>query len=97
MIPGGPLLAKSYSVHPDGSLSYLTPLQLSRHELYEMISFAAVFGMQERERNITRALTDYAADLDEIETETRSSTRGPPAPDAGRAQLAEQPREPAAD
>ena len=39
-------IKKSYSVHADGSISYLTPLQMGRHELYEAIPFAAVFGLQ---------------------------------------------------
>lgn len=57
------MLTKSYSVHADGSPSYLTPLQLGRHELYEMIPFYSVFGMQQRERNISQAFADYVGDL----------------------------------
>ena len=69
MIPSGQIMTKSYSVSADGSLSYLTPLQLGRHELYEMVPFTAVFGMQQKERNITKAFADYAADLDGIEAD----------------------------
>lgn len=32
MVPGQQMLTKSYSVHADGALGYLTPLQLGRHE-----------------------------------------------------------------
>lgn len=64
------MLTKSYSVSADGSLSYLTALQLGRHELYEMVPFTAVFGMQQKERNITRAYANYAADMDTIEVDT---------------------------
>ncbi|KAL7538806.1 hypothetical protein ACHAXR_008809 [Thalassiosira sp. AJA248-18] len=69
MIPTGQMLTKSYSVNADGSLSYLTPAQLGRHELYEMIPFTAVFGMQQKERNISKAFANYAADLDTIEAD----------------------------
>lgn len=69
MIPSGEMLTKSYSVSADGSMSYLTPLQLGRHELYEMVPFTAVFGLQEKERNITKAFANYAADLDGIEAD----------------------------
>ena len=65
--PSGQMLTKSYSVCADGTLSYLNPLQLGRHELYEMIPFAAVFGMQQKERNITKAFANYAADIDTLE------------------------------
>jgi len=75
MIPSGQMLTKSYSVCADGSLSYLTPLQLGRHELYEMVPFTAVFGMQQKERNITRAFADYAADLDGIEADQLAYSR----------------------
>ena len=67
MVPGKQMLTKSYSVHADGALGYLTPLQLGRHELYEMVPFTAVFGMQLKERNITKAFASYAADLDTLE------------------------------
>mmetsp|Transcript_36542 Transcript_36542/g.43661 ORF Transcript_36542/g.43661 Transcript_36542/m.43661 type:complete len:707 (+) Transcript_36542:90-2210(+) len=58
---------KSYSIHGDGSISYLTPLQAGRHELYEVIPFAAVFGLQKKERNLRTAYASYAADLDIME------------------------------
>lgn len=62
-------IPKSYSVHADGSFSYLTPLQLGRHELYEMIPFTAMFGMQQKEKNISKAFASYAADLDTMEAD----------------------------
>ena len=67
MVPGQQMLTKSYSVHAEGALGYLTPLQLGRHELYERVPFTAVFGMQQKERNITKAFASYAADLDTLE------------------------------
>lgn len=75
MIPAGQLLTKSYSVSADGSPSYLTPLQLGRHELYEMVPFTAVFGMQARERSISRAFADYAGELDTIEADQIAYSR----------------------
>ena len=73
-IPTGQMLTKSYSVNADGSLSYLTPLQLGRHELYGMVPFAAVFGMQQKERNITKAFANYAADMDALEADQQIYT-----------------------
>lgn len=64
---GAGRVKKSYSVHGDGSISYLTPLQMGRHELYEAIPFAAVFGLQRKERNLRTAYASYAADLDILE------------------------------
>eukprot|EP00559_Dactyliosolen_fragilissimus_P003425 CAMPEP_0184858844 /NCGR_PEP_ID=MMETSP0580-20130426/3880_1 /TAXON_ID=1118495 /ORGANISM="Dactyliosolen fragilissimus" /LENGTH=714 /DNA_ID=CAMNT_0027355169 /DNA_START=2155 /DNA_END=4299 /DNA_ORIENTATION=- len=63
---------KSYSVSADGSVSVLTPLQMGRHELYENIPFTAVFGMQKKERNLSRAFASYAADLDIIEADQKA-------------------------
>ena len=57
-------LQKSYSVNADGSVSYLTPLQMGRHELYENLPFTAVFGMQRKERSLSQAFASYVADLD---------------------------------
>ena len=57
-------LRKSYSVNADGSISYLTPLQMGRHELYENLPFTAVFGMQRKERSLSQAFASYVADLD---------------------------------
>ena len=74
-IPTGEMIPKSYSVSADGSLSYLTPLQLGRYELYEMIPFYSVFGMQQKERNVTKAFADYAADLDGIEADQLAYSR----------------------
>ena len=67
IVPGQQMLTKSYSIHADGAPGYLTPLQLGRHELYERVPFTAVFGMQQKERNITKAFASYAADLDTLE------------------------------
>ena len=75
MMPGGQMMTKSYSVNADGSLSYLTPIQLGRHELYEMVPFTAVFGMQQRERNITQAFAEYAGQMDAIEADQLEYSR----------------------
>ena len=62
-------MKKSYSVSADGAISYLTPLQMGRHELYESIPFTAVFGLQNKERNMSVAVSSYAADLDMLEAD----------------------------
>ncbi|KAL7472581.1 hypothetical protein ACHAXS_012952 [Conticribra weissflogii] len=72
MATWGTNLMKSYSVHADGSPSYLLPLQLGRHELYEMVPFTAIFGMQQKERNISRAFASFAAELDSMEADQLS-------------------------
>jgi SP family facilitated glucose transporter-like MFS transporter 3 len=66
------MLGKSYTVNADGSMSYQTALQMSRHELYESIPFTAVFGLQKRERSLSMAVSSYAADLDVIEADQQS-------------------------
>ena len=67
--PSGSLKAhhRSYSVSGDGQISYLTPLQMGRAELYEMVPFMAVPGLQKKERNLSRAFASYAAELDVLE------------------------------
>lgn len=58
-------LPKSYSISMDGSgPGYLTPSEMGRQELYVEIPFQAVFGLQRRERALSRAFADYAAHLD---------------------------------
>jgi len=42
---------------------------MGRQELYESIPFAAVFGLQKKERNLKRAFASYAADLDIMEAD----------------------------
>jgi MFS transporter, SP family, solute carrier family 2 (facilitated glucose transporter), member 3 len=54
---------RSYSVSADGS-SLWTPTQMGRQELYRGVPFAAVFGLQRKERSISQAFADYAAGLD---------------------------------
>ena len=63
---------KSYSVSADGAISYNTPLQMSRAELYEKIPFTAVFGLQKKERSMSMAAASYAADLDVLEADQMS-------------------------
>ncbi|KAI2504224.1 major facilitator superfamily-like protein [Fragilaria crotonensis] len=58
-------IPKSYSISLDGSSPMgLTPTQLGRQELYEQIPFTAVFGLQKKERSLSRAFASYAADVD---------------------------------
>lgn len=66
------MMAKSFSVGADGSISYNTPLQMSRAELYENIPFTAVFGLQKKERSMSVAVSSYAADLDVLEADQLS-------------------------
>jgi hypothetical protein len=42
----------------------MTPSQLGRQELYTQLPFTAVFGLQKRERTISTAFANYAAELD---------------------------------
>ena len=42
----------------------LTPTQLGRQELYEQIPFTAIFGLQKKERSLSKAFASYAADVD---------------------------------
>ena len=58
---------RSYSVSGDGNISYLTPLQMGRAELYEMVPFIAVPGLQKKERNLSRAFASFAAEIDTLE------------------------------
>lgn len=68
-------MTKSYSVSADGRIQYRTPLQMSRQELYENIPFTAVFGLQKRERDMSMAVSSYAADLDVLEADQISMAR----------------------
>lgn len=61
---GRPFLMRSHSISGDGSVSYLTPLQMGRHEMYEMVPFIALPGLQRKERNLSMAFASYAAALD---------------------------------
>lgn len=58
---------RSYSVSANGQVSYQTPLQMGRSELYEMVPFVAVPGMQKKERNLSKAFASFAAELDVLE------------------------------
>mmetsp|Transcript_28447 Transcript_28447/g.40772 ORF Transcript_28447/g.40772 Transcript_28447/m.40772 type:complete len:432 (-) Transcript_28447:1281-2576(-) len=76
---------RSYSISGDGSLSYLTPLQMGRKDLYEFIPFTAVFGMQKKERDIERAYASYAAGLDLMEAEMAAEAAHQPMSDLQKA------------
>lgn len=56
-------LTKSHSVSGSAP-STLTPSELGRQELYSQVPFQAVFGLQHKERQISHAFADYAANLD---------------------------------
>mmetsp|Transcript_26952 Transcript_26952/g.41295 ORF Transcript_26952/g.41295 Transcript_26952/m.41295 type:complete len:659 (+) Transcript_26952:140-2116(+) len=60
-VPG---MVKSYSISADGSMGFLTPTQLGRQELYEQVPFQAVFGLQKKERLISEAFANFAAEID---------------------------------
>ena len=77
---------KSYSISGDGSPSYLTPLQMGRQDLYELIPFTAVFGMQRKERTMERAFASYAADLDLMEAEQAAEAAHVPLSELQKAQ-----------
>jgi hypothetical protein len=70
----GPSLARSHSIGPNGSVSYLTPLQMGRSELYEAVPFVAVPGLQKKERNLSLAFASFAANLDTLEVSQASLT-----------------------
>jgi hypothetical protein len=53
--------AKSHSVSGDGMPSYLTAVELGHRELYTQVPFAAVFGLQSRERAVREAFAEFAA------------------------------------
>ncbi|KAG7357273.1 sugar transporter [Nitzschia inconspicua] len=56
-------LTKAISVS-GSSPATLTPSELGRQELYTQVPFQAVFGLQRKEREISKAFANYAADLD---------------------------------
>mmetsp|Transcript_20187 Transcript_20187/g.36653 ORF Transcript_20187/g.36653 Transcript_20187/m.36653 type:complete len:649 (+) Transcript_20187:80-2026(+) len=66
-------MVKSYSVAADGTVSNLTPAQMGRQELYQLVPFAAVMGMQRVERDISEAFAELAADMDVKEQKNLSS------------------------
>mmetsp|Transcript_8005 Transcript_8005/g.11572 ORF Transcript_8005/g.11572 Transcript_8005/m.11572 type:complete len:659 (+) Transcript_8005:126-2102(+) len=58
-------IPKAYSVSVDGRFENgLTPTQLGRQNLYELVPFTATFGLQKKERTISEAFATYAADVD---------------------------------
>lgn len=63
---------KSYSISGD-MVSNLTPAQMGRQELYELVPFTAVFGLQKKERRLSEAFASYAADLDVMEQKNLSN------------------------
>ncbi len=76
---------RSISISGDGSPSYLTPLQLGRKDLYEVLPFTAVFGLQRKEREIERAYASYAADLDLLQAEQAAEAAQHPMSDLQKA------------
>jgi SP family facilitated glucose transporter-like MFS transporter 3 len=66
-------MVKSHSIAADGTVSNLTPAQMGRQELYQLVPFAAVMGMQRVERDISEAFAELAADLDVKEQKNLSS------------------------
>lgn len=60
---GGGGMTKAISVSGSRPAT-LTPSELGRQELYTEIPFQAVFGLQKKERELSKAFASYAADLD---------------------------------
>ncbi|KAL3909113.1 MAG: hypothetical protein SGILL_008217 [Bacillariaceae sp.] len=60
---GGGGLTKAISVSGSRPAT-LTPSELGRQELYSQVPFQAVFGLQRKEREVSKAFASYAADLD---------------------------------
>lgn len=57
-------MPKSHSISGNGTVSNLTPSQVGRQELYQLVPFTSVFGLQGMERRFSEAFASYAADLD---------------------------------
>lgn len=62
-----PRRSRSVSMDYGNSMSLLqdlTPTQMGRQELYIEVPFTAVFGLQRKERSLSQAFANYAANLD---------------------------------
>jgi len=66
---GAGVTSKSFTVSSDGNVSYLTPAEMGRHELYENLPMTAVMGLQKKEKSMSMAFASFAADLDVHEQE----------------------------
>jgi len=76
---GGSRRARSFVQNLDGSMTQMTPLEMGRQELYEVLPFLAVPGLQKKEHNLSVAFSSYAAQLDSLETdEYLTATSGKP-------------------
>lgn len=76
---GGSRRARSFVQNLDGSMTQMTPLEMGRQELYEVLPFLAVPGLQKKEHNLSVAFSSYAAQLDTLETdEYLTATSGKP-------------------
>lgn len=64
--------SRSFYMTPDGSTSFMTPVDMGRHELYEELPMTAVFGLQKKERSMSMAFASFAADLDVLEQSQNS-------------------------
>lgn len=60
---------RSYSVTANGTLNFLSPVEMGRQELYENLPFQAVFGLQKKSKRISMAFSSYAAELDVLQYE----------------------------
>lgn len=67
--------SKSFRVKSDGSVSYLTPAEMGRLELYENLPMTAVMGLQKKEKSMRLAFASFAADLDSLDKEEGSSLK----------------------
>jgi SP family facilitated glucose transporter-like MFS transporter 3 len=69
---GQHLLTHSFQPKPaseilDDSPAHLTPLHLGSFELYELIPFTALFGMQLKSKNVLKAFVGYASEVQKRE------------------------------
>eukprot|EP00592_Proboscia_alata_P003378 CAMPEP_0194366980 /NCGR_PEP_ID=MMETSP0174-20130528/15108_1 /TAXON_ID=216777 /ORGANISM="Proboscia alata, Strain PI-D3" /LENGTH=653 /DNA_ID=CAMNT_0039142523 /DNA_START=90 /DNA_END=2051 /DNA_ORIENTATION=+ len=62
------LSKRSYSV-TDDEISVLTPVDMGRQELYEIIPFSATSGLQRKQKGLSRAFAYYMSGLSLVEQE----------------------------
>eukprot|EP00956_Cyclotella_meneghiniana_P005780 scaffold7489_cov57-Cyclotella_meneghiniana.AAC.1 len=65
---GGPASEILLRSNDDSNDTRLTPLQLGRLELYELIPFTAVFGMQLKSKNVVKAFKSINSDVQSVES-----------------------------
>lgn len=77
---------RTYSINQTGEVTNLTPVEMGRKELYDAIPFVATFGMQKKERGLSMAYANFAAELDVMEADAHAlQTTGKGLSDAEKA------------